>query len=69
MMRFAYILAFSHHLARVFQEEGHPNVEVRVRAMASLNGRPYQPLIDPDIDLAKERRRVGHAKWIVTLEE
>ena len=63
------ILAFSHHLARVFRNEGYPNVEVRVRAWASLNGRPYQALVDPDIDLAKKRRRVGHAKWIVPLEE
>ncbi|WP_257448424.1 HTTM domain-containing protein [Archangium lipolyticum] len=46
------LLTFAHHLARHFAERGHPDVEVRVDAFASLNGRPRQRLVDPNVNLA-----------------
>jgi hypothetical protein len=46
------LLTFAHYLARHFAERGHPGVEVRVEAFASLNGRPRQRLVDPTVDLA-----------------
>ena len=33
----------------------------------SLNGRRPQPMIDPNVDLAAQPRRIGHADWIVPL--
>jgi hypothetical protein len=47
------LLTFAHHLARDFAERGHPGVEVRVNAFASLNGRPRQRLVDPAVDLSR----------------
>jgi vitamin K-dependent gamma-carboxylase len=44
--------SFAHHLARHVAERGHPGVEVRVDAFASLNGRPRQRLVDPTVNLA-----------------
>jgi hypothetical protein len=63
------ILQFSHYLARLKQDEGYENVEVRARVMASLNGRKPQLLIDPNADLAKERLSLLPARWILPLTE
>ena len=40
-------------------------VEVRVDAWASLNGRPPVRLIDPEVDLAAEPRGLGGEDWIL----
>ena len=51
-----------------FEAEGHPApVEVRADAWASLNGRPSQRLIDPNVDLAHAGR--PPAGWILPLAE
>jgi hypothetical protein len=63
------ILQFSHYLAKLKQDEGYENVEVRARVMASLNGRKPQLLIDPNADLAKERLSLLPARWILPLTE
>ena len=42
---------------------------VKVDAVAALNGRPYQFLIDPDIDLAAaDLPLFGTPDWIVPLD-
>ena len=61
------ILHFSHYLAAEKRREGYDNVEVRARVMVSLNGRQPQLLVDPNIDLAKERVSLLPAPWIVPL--
>jgi vitamin K-dependent gamma-carboxylase len=62
-------LQFSHHLANEKRREGYDNVEVRAHVMASLNGRKPQLLIDPTIDLAKERISALPTHWIMPLTE
>ena len=42
-----------------------PQVEVRVDAWVSLNGRPAQRLIDPTVDLAAEPRDPWPDDWIL----
>ena len=42
---------FAGHLERVWQEAGHGDVEVRAEIVKSLNGRPMQQFIDPEVDL------------------
>jgi hypothetical protein len=61
------VLHFGHYLAEEKRREGYDNVEVRARVMVSLNGRPPQLLIDPNVDLAKEDVSLLHARWIVPL--
>jgi vitamin K-dependent gamma-carboxylase-like protein len=63
------ILQFAHHLAAEARQRGHAKVEVRARVTASLNGRPAQPLVDPEVDLAREPRTLLPARWIVPLRE
>ncbi len=63
------ILQYAHYIARLFAEqEGIEGVEVRVRSCASLNGRPAQLLIDPEVDLTKIERNLAHADWVLPLE-
>ena len=61
------ILLFGHYLAEEKRREGYENVEVRARVMVSLNGRQPQLLIDPNVDLVKEKVSLLPARWIVPL--
>ena len=62
------ILQYAHHIARRLRAQTGHDIEVRAQAKASLNGRPYQVLIDPNVDLAKERRSLWPATWIMPLD-
>ena len=59
------ILQFSHHLGRLWAEDGFEQVEVYAIANARLNDHAYQPLIFPDVDLMQETRTLWKASWIV----
>jgi len=61
------LLIFGHYLADEKKREGYDEVEVRARAMVSLNGRAPQLLIDPNVDLAKQQVSLLPAPWIVPL--
>jgi vitamin K-dependent gamma-carboxylase len=61
------LLLFGHYLAEEKKREGYEDVEVRARVMVSLNGRPPQLLIDPNVDLTKEQVSLLPARWIVPL--
>jgi hypothetical protein len=54
----------AHALAAEVVTSGQQRPEVRVDAFVSLNGRPPQRLIDPDVDLAAEPWR-WHQRWIL----
>jgi len=59
--------SYARHLAQRFERDGVPNVEVRARSEASLNSRPRQTFIDPDVDLAKVPFSFGHDPWVLPL--
>jgi hypothetical protein len=59
------ILQFAHQLASELRAQGYEQIEVRADTKASLNGREYQALIDPTVDLAKQPRTWRHYAWIV----
>jgi len=61
------IVHFAHYLAEEKRREGYENVEVRIHSMVSLNGRQPQLLIDPNVDLTKERVSLLPARWILPL--
>lgn len=61
------LLLFAHYLAEEKRREGYGEVEVRARAMVSLNGRQPQLLIDPEVDLTKKRVSLLPAPWILPL--
>lgn len=63
------ILAYVRNLEQQLLARGIENPEIRVGAWASLNGRAYQRLIRPDVDLTNATKPIfGSADWIVPLE-
>jgi vitamin K-dependent gamma-carboxylase len=63
------ILQFAHHVSEDLERRGFGDVEVRAVGEASLNGRDYQPLVDPAADLSEKPRNMAPADWILPLEE
>ncbi len=59
------ILQLAHHIGSELRAEGFTGVEVRVDAFASLNGRPAQRLIDPEVDLLQVEDGLALATWIL----
>lgn len=60
------ILQYAHHLARRFEHQMPGTaIEVRVDVFVSLHGRPARRLIDPDVDLARERDTLAPKPWIL----
>lgn len=55
------IIDAAHHIRDRYALAGR-EVEVRAIVFKSLNGRPYQRYVDPDVDLAK----TNHTAWTVT---
>ncbi len=63
------IWQYAHHLGEKLRQAGiKPSVKADV--WTSLNGRPYQPLIDPNINLADvQADPLAPAGWILPLQE
>ncbi len=57
---------FAQELKKQYEVQGY-DVEIYARIRASLNGRPYQLLIDPEVDLGTTPYPVWHADWIIPL--
>ncbi|MEX2578908.1 MAG: HTTM domain-containing protein [Verrucomicrobiales bacterium] len=63
---FQYVKAVDEAFGRVGEHE----VEIRVASVVSLNGRPFQLMIDPSVDLARASYGLfGVPDWIVPLDE
>jgi len=59
------MLQYAHYTRDRLVREGIADPEIRVDYMCSLNGAPYAPLIDPQVDLAKVERTWRHSWWIL----
>lgn len=59
------ILQLAQHIASDFERRGLGPVEVRAEAWVSWNGRPAALLVDPSVDLARERDGLGAKPWIL----
>lgn len=59
------ILQLAHHIQNDFRARGLGEVEVRVEALVSLNGRRLAPLIDPQVDLSQVSDGLRRATWIL----
>lgn len=63
------ILQYAHYLAEHFKSKGLKDPQVRVEAMVTLNGRPAQLLIDPEVDLTKKKDTWRAKDWILPYNE
>lgn len=59
------ILQLAWHIRRDFLARGFGDVEVRVEALVSFNGRRLAPLVDPSVDLSRVPDGIGAAPWIL----
>lgn len=60
---------FAGHLERVWREAGHADVVVRADIRKSLNGRPPQPFVDPEVDLTSvDVNHFASDPWVVSLQ-
>jgi hypothetical protein len=62
------ILQFAHYLHQYYLENGIGDTEVRAECYASLNGRGSQLLINPNIDLVKEKEGFYPKTWVNELK-
>ncbi len=63
------VLEFVHYVRDHYREHGRGDLEIHVLALASLNGRKPQLLMDPTLDYAKTDRVWGVQPWIIPLTE
>jgi hypothetical protein len=61
------VLQYVHFLAERYGAGGRLRPMIRVEQQVSLNGRPYQHLIDPTLDLAAVEPSFAPADWILPL--
>jgi hypothetical protein len=59
------LLELAHRIADDFRAEGMADVEVRAEVYVSFNGRASAPLVDPAVDLARERDGLLPKRWIL----
>lgn len=59
------ILQLAHHIGEEYEQKGFEDVQVRVDAQVSLNGRAPRPMIDPNFDLFQVRDGLAPAAWIL----
>lgn len=64
------IVQYAHHLRERFQARGVPDPIVRAESWVSLNRRPPQRIVDPEVDLGKVPIELfASSSWIVPLDE
>ena len=63
------VLQFSHYISQKIKKETNRDMQVYSLTMVSLNGRSKQISIDPNVDLASQKRSLRHANWIYDLKD
>lgn len=61
------IVQFAHYLDERLEARGMKDQEIRAEIYASLNGRPAELLIDPEIDLTEVRRSLWPRSYVLPL--
>lgn len=62
------ILQLAHRIAAIMRDLGVERFAVRANVTASLNGRPVRRFIDPNVDLAAEKRGLTRKPWVLPPE-
>jgi len=64
------IIQYARYLGRELEKAGIQNPIIKVKSSVSLNYRPSQKMIDPDVNLVEqEYSTFRHAEWILPLQE
>lgn len=59
------LLQYAHFLGKHYQEEGVSEPEVRVKAWVTLNARPSQLIVNPEVDLMKVKDSWQKKDWVL----
>ncbi|MAS37141.1 MAG: vitamin K-dependent gamma-carboxylase [Anaerolineaceae bacterium] len=59
---------FAYYLADQLRAQGRDNFSIHARNWVALNGRDWQLIIDPQVDLASQPRDIWHKPWLLPLE-
>ncbi|MCB1214512.1 MAG: HTTM domain-containing protein [Deltaproteobacteria bacterium] len=63
------ILEMAHYLKNLWLAKGFEDIQVYAYSKVSLNGRPNQTLIDPQVNLAQEKEGLYQKTWIKPWQE
>ena len=63
------IIEYAHYLADVYSDRGFGDISVYADSYVTLNGRPSQKFINPEIDLIKQKRGFKNKDWILPLDD
>ena len=63
------ILQFAHFLKDHYEAKGMEDPSVRAEVWVTLNGRPAQLLIDPEVDLTQKKDGWIQKDWILPFKE
>jgi len=63
------VLQFAHYLATVMPRAGPKPLKVEARVFVSINGRRPELFVDPNVDLAAERRTLLRPRWLLPTHE
>ncbi len=63
------ILQYAQFLEKTLAKETGHEVSVYMSVLCSLNGRKPTDIIDPNIDLSKEKEDFSQPKWLLPLDE
>lgn len=63
------ILQFAHYLREHYAAQGVHDPSVRAEVWVTLNGRPAQLLIDPEVDLSQKTDTWAHKEWILPFKD
>lgn len=59
------IWQFCQHLKKIYAAKGYDQIAIYAHNEVSLNGRPYSPLVKPEINLAEVKwERFKHSPWV-----
>ena len=63
-----FMIEYAHFLGAHFASQGHENVQIFVESFASLNGRPSQTYINPEVDLLSLKNDLKPRNYILPLD-
>ncbi|GAB3564255.1 HTTM domain-containing protein [Spirosoma luteolum] len=63
------LLQYAHHLRDTYAQRGFRQPQVYVDSYVALNGRLGQPLVDPTVDLARQKESLAPKTWITPFSD
>ena len=63
------IIEYAHYLGDTYKKKGFKDVSVYAESYVTLNGRPSQRFIDPEVDLYNKKINFKNKKWILPFKD